>query len=296
MEKTDLSEAEKDLNLNEENSKEDSKEENNKKLSLVKKVLIVSIAFLSIILIVLFIIVLSQESSEEETPKVETDKKVEQEANQTKNENIDEVENKFDFNNLDPDKLNEQLALLTNKNMQIQKEEEFKATNEVVEKEALPPIEEKLPTQTYTENKKDSDEKSSEQKISDKIIEDNFKEEDKTLSDDNIEEENNLVEDEETPNLNEEIVQEDKDNIIIKLINIAKIKGELTKKYLDKVLLIDNNVLLCRDDKNKIELYFGPFKDDEERQELLNSLLKNGFEQAHKVELSKKEFDKRCNY
>lgn len=82
----------------------------------------------------------------------------------------------------------------------------------------------------------------------------------------------------------------------LKFINVAKIKGALYKKYLDKVVSINPNVILCRDDKNRIELYFGPFKNDIEREELLNKLLDKGFEQAYKLEFTKEEFNSRCNY
>ena len=57
----------------------------------------------------------------------------------------------------------------------------------------------------------------------------------------------------------EEPISNKVNNNFIKLINVAKIKGSLYKKYLDKVTAINPSAILCRDDKNRIEIYFGPF-------------------------------------
>ena len=82
----------------------------------------------------------------------------------------------------------------------------------------------------------------------------------------------------------------------LKFINVAKIKGSLYKKYLDKITSINTNAILCRDDKNRIEIYFGPFNNDETRTELLNKLISGGFDEAFELELTQEEFNKRCNY
>ena len=82
----------------------------------------------------------------------------------------------------------------------------------------------------------------------------------------------------------------------MKLINVAKIKGVLYKKYLDKATSLDPNIHLCRDDLNRIELYYGPFETLDSREVLLNRLIKNGFSQAYELEMTKEEFDARCNY
>lgn len=92
-------------------------------------------------------------------------------------------------------------------------------------------------------------------------------------------------------NTNESLVTE-----FVNLINVAKIKGELFKDYLDKILAIHNNVLLCRDDFNNIEIYFGPFTDNNQRNEIFNKLNTTDFSNAYEVELTREEFDKRCNY
>ena len=85
-------------------------------------------------------------------------------------------------------------------------------------------------------------------------------------------------------------------NQFLLFINVAKIKDVLYKKYLDKIIAINPNVRLCRDEKNKIEIYFGPFEKNEDRTELLNKLIKNKFTEAYSLEFTQEEFDKRCNY
>ena len=88
----------------------------------------------------------------------------------------------------------------------------------------------------------------------------------------------------------------DNKNEFLLFINVAKIKGVLYKKYLDKIVAINPNVKLCRDEKNRIEIYFGPFENSEERTKILNKLLDKKFNEAYELEFTKEEFDKRCNY
>ena len=87
-----------------------------------------------------------------------------------------------------------------------------------------------------------------------------------------------------------------KDNGFLLFINVAKIKDVLYKKYLDKIVAVSPNIKLCRDDKNRIEIYYGPFDNNEERTKLLNKLFENKFNEAYELEFTQEEFDKRCNY
>ncbi len=52
---------------------------------------------------------------------------------------------------------------------------------------------------------------------------------------------------------------------------------------------VNANVLLCRDDENIIELYYGPFLEDEIRDNLLSKLIKNGFKEAYSLEMRQKK-------
>ncbi len=87
-----------------------------------------------------------------------------------------------------------------------------------------------------------------------------------------------------------------KNNQFLLFISVAKIKGVLYKKYLDKIVAVNPDIKLCRDDENRIELYYGPFEKNEDRANLLNKLISNKFNEAYELEFTQEEYDKRCNY
>lgn len=287
--------------------KEDDKKD---KTLLIKRVLFITIGVLLLFLIILATIFIfkSEESKEptESSPPIESSAK----TNENNTENVPSEpeikETKFDFNNLEPEKLNEQLELLTNKNMEYQKEKEQKILEE----------EKKLsPVFNLVNNLKDKEEIKKEEKS---IVssEDNKKEEISKIEEIKEDKKEEIISEKkdiatstsnetktqnETSNINSNSKKEETTKItesltFVKLINVAKIKGDLNKKYFDKVIEVNANVLLCRDDENIIELYYGPFLEDEIRDNLLSKLIKNGFKEAYSLEMTKEEFDKRCNY
>ncbi|MCT7484510.1 flagellar basal body-associated FliL family protein [Aliarcobacter cryaerophilus] len=287
--------------------KEDDKKD---KTLLIKRVLFITIGVLLLFLIILATIFIfkSEESKEptESSPPVESSAK----TNENNTENVPSEpeikETKFDFNNLEPEKLNEQLELLTNKNMEYQKEKEQKILEE----------EKKLsPVFNLVNNLKDKEEiKKEENSIVN--LEDNKKEEISKIEEIKEDKKEEIISEKkdvatstsnetktqnETSDINSNSKKEETTKItesltFVKLINVAKIKGDLNKKYFDKVIEVNANVLLCRDDENIIELYYGPFLEDEIRDNLLSKLIKNGFKEAYSLEMTKEEFDKRCNY
>ena len=287
--------------------KEDDKKD---KTLLIKKILFIIIGVLLLFLIILATIFIfkSEESKEptESSPPVESSAK----TNENNTENVPSEpeikETKFDFNNLEPEKLNEQLELLTNKNMEYQKEKEQKILEE----------EKKLsPVFNLVNNLKDKEEIKKEENS---IVssEDNKKEEISKIEEIKEDKKEEIISEKkdivtntsnetktqnETSDINSNSKKEETTKItesltFVKLINVAKIKGDLNKKYFDKVIEVNANVLLCRDDENIIELYYGPFLEDEIRDNLLSKLIKNGFKEAYSLEMTKEEFDKRCNY
>lgn len=274
--------------------KEDDKKD---KTLLIKRVLFITIGVLLLFLIILATIFIfkSEESKEptESSPPVESSAK----TNENNTENVPSEpeikETKFDFNNLEPEKLNEQLELLTNKNMEYQKEKEQKILEE----------EKKLsPVFNLVNNLKDKEEIKKEEISKIEEIKEDKKEEIISEKKDIATSTNNETKTQnETSNINSNSKKEETTKItesltFVKLINVAKIKGDLNKKYFDKVIEVNANVLLCRDDENIIELYYGPFLEDEIRDNLLSKLIKNGFKEAYSLEMTKEEFDKRCNY
>lgn len=287
--------------------KEDDKKD---KTLLIKRVLFITIGVLLLFLIILATIFIfkSEESKEptESSPPIESSAK----TNENNTENIPSEpeikETKFDFNNLEPEKLNEQLELLTNKNMEYQKEKEqkileeekklspvFNLVNNLKDKEDIKKEEKSIVSSE--DNKKEEISKIEEIK-EDKKEEIIYEKKDVATSTSNETKTQN-----ETSNINSNSKKEETTKItesltFVKLINVAKIKGDLNKKYFDKVIEVNANVLLCRDDENIIELYYGPFLEDEIRDNLLSKLIKNGFKEAYSLEMTKEEFDKRCNY
>ncbi len=110
----------------------------------------------------------------------------------------------------------------------------------------------------------------------------------------------------ELPSSNQTEITEDTTNNVIdnneqyktflSFINVATIKGNLYKSYLDKVEKYDKKLSLCRDMKNRIEIYFGPYQSEAEREKVFNSLIENGFKQAYLVDFTEEEYKKRCDY
>ena len=284
---------------------EEIEEDKKNKTILIKKILFITIGILLLFLIILALVFILK--SEEPKESTESAPAIEQTAKENENntENIppepEIKETKFDFNKLEPEKLNEQLELLTNKNMIYQKEKEQKILEE---EKKLSPV---LNLVNNLKNKEENKEEIATTPAEITNTEENKKEE--VLKSQEVKQE---TKEEVVPKKTEALTTNDetqtKKNIeeptkttaesltFVKLINVAKIKGDLNKKYFDKAIEVNANVLLCRDDENIIELYYGPFLEDEIRDNLLSKLIKNGFKEAYSLEMIKEEFDKRCNY
>ena len=242
----------------------------------------------------------------------------------TKIEPIPENTYKFDIKDINSKKLNEQLANLTTKNINEKNTKEIASKKEAEQKmidedkkkqdELLKKQEDELQKQrTQLEEKKLELEKEKIELEAMKQQAKVLKEEIEIDSNKNkvIEESKplNAVKKEDTVSLPKNsaptIKEENKENInkeetnnnqFLLFINVAKIKGVLYKKYLDKITAINPNVKLCRDENNRIEIYYGPFKTNEERSELLNKLINNKFNEAYELEFTQEEYNKRCNY
>lgn len=276
-----------------------------KKKSPLSKILIGLISFLILVLTIGAILYfLGFFESKEEIINTKIDKIVSPVE-------IKEETYKFDIKDINSKKLNEQLSQLTNKNInqdkndeaeKIENEKKMVAEQKRKEKEALDEqeamllkekaaIEEK---KIQLENEKAQLEALKQEAVTLKEELQNYKSKLEITSKEKSEE---VVLNNETPVILEEIKNDtEKIDGFLKFINVAKIKGVLYKKYLDKIITINPNVILCRDDKNIIEIYYGPFENNETRNELLNKLVNSNFTEAYEVEFTKEEFDKRCNY
>ena len=288
------------------------------KKNILHKILFGIVAFLLLLLIIGTILYFTGFFDPEEVKKVEAPVVA---------QNVEKVEApennyKFDIKDINSKKLNEQLASLTSKNLNDEKIEELeKKENEKrlideqkrKEDELLKKQEDELTNQkTQLEQKKLELEREKIQLETMKQQSLQLKEElhlnqnKSTETTSNLDSEKQKVietinsitpkkalEEKELVN-NQENTK--KDNGFLLFINVAKIKDVLYKKYLDKIVAVSPNIKLCRDDKNRIEIYYGPFDNNEERTELLNKLFENKFNEAYELEFTQEEFDKRFNY
>lgn len=333
----DIKNEEASNSVDEKDNKENQTNHSLNKANLIKKALIAGIAILVIFLLIILVLILTKKpNSVEETSSAQVASQIEQNIETVENKQLNEnqtVQNeesdfKFDFNNLEPDKLNEQLELLTNKNLEQKALEELSLL-EKEEKKSSNASSIFVESDSKTENIINSTQESVNNEVlvlndvEEKNIEINSEtKESETIenSDEPIETKTILEDEKEEPTNNMqkeiEISKESKSLIVfedesknedtkasdinkyefLKIISVAKIKGNLKKSYYDKIYNIDSSVLLCRDSLGNIEIYFGPFKDNTKQENLLNRLLEAGFSEAYNLEMEKEEFNKRCNY
>lgn len=333
----DIKNEEASNSVDEQDNKENQTNHSLNKANLIKKALIAGIAILVIFLLIILVLILTKKpNSVEEAPSAQVASQIEQNIETVENKQLNEnqtVQNeesdfKFDFNNLEPDKLNEQLELLTNKNLEQKALEELSLL-EKEEKKSSNASSIFVESDSKTENIINSTQESVNNEVlvlndvEEKNIEINSEtKESETIenSDEPIETKTILEDEKEEPTNNMqkeiEISKESKSLIVfedesknedtkasdinkyefLKIISVAKIKGNLKKSYYDKIYNIDSSVLLCRDSLSNIEIYFGPFKDNTKQENLLNRLLEAGFSEAYNLEMEKEEFNKRCNY
>lgn len=333
----DIKNEEASNSVDEQDNKENQTNHSLNKANLIKKALIAGIAILVIFLLIILVLILTKKpNSVEEDSSAQVASQIEQNIETAENKQLNEnqtVQNeesdfKFDFNNLEPDKLNEQLELLTNKNLEQKALEELSLL-EKEEKKSSNASSIFVESDSKTENSINSAQESVNNEVlvlndvEEKNIEINSEtKESETIenSDEPIETKTILEDEKEEPTNNMqkeiEISKESKSLIVfedesknedtkasdikkyefLKIISVAKIKGNLKKSYYDKIYNIDSSVLLCRDSLSNIEIYFGPFKDSTKQENLLNRLLEAGFSEAYNLEMEKEEFNKRCNY
>lgn len=335
----DIKNEEASNSVDEKDNKENQTNHSLNKANLIKKALIAGIAILVIFLLIILVLILTKKpNSVEETPSAQVASQIEQNIETAENKQLNEnqtVQNeesdfKFDFNNLEPDKLNEQLELLTNKNLEqkaleelslLEKEEKKSSNASSIFVESDSKIENSINSIQESVNNEvlvlnDVEEKNieinSETKESEAIENSDELIETKTILEDEKEEPTNNINIQKEIEISKEskslIVFEDesknedtkasdiKKYEFLKIISVAKIKGNLKKSYYDKIYNVDSSVLLCRDALGNIEIYFGPFKDNTKQENLLNRLLEAGFSEAYNLEMEKEEFNKRCNY
>lgn len=289
------------------------------KKSILPKILIGIVTLLLLLLIIGAVLYFTGFFAPKEIEKIETFEVTAPIEKVETNENS----YKFDIKDINSKKLNEQLANLTTRSINNEKIEEVeKKDNEkklleeqkLKEDELLKSQEDELAKQkAQLEEKKLELEKEKAQLEGMKQQAAQLKSELESTSSSNITDgvpskatekikttnSNNPAKEvtnnkqEKTASLNKDV---NKNNQFLLFISVAKIKGVLYKKYLDKIVAVNPDIKLCRDDENRIELYYGPFEKNEDRANLLNKLISNKFNEAYELEFTQEEYDKRCNY
>ncbi len=300
-----------------------------KKNNKLKIILFGVIGLLGVILligIILYFTGFFDEEPKKEEPKKEISKQTQQTQQTNQYNQMPKTENyKFSLDDVDTQKLNQELSKLTNKEIKKKKEKEkIQEEREAFKQELKEKEEEIKKERELLKTKKDKLEKQ-------KAELEKLKEQAKSIKEEMIKEkeilelereklilaqleiENNIKQEENRKQIQEQEITNKKETaqskqipsennnsnteiVFVNLINVAKIKGDLYKDYLDKVLRVHNDVLLCRDDFNNIDIFYGPFNDTDKRSTIYENAIENGFENAYEVELTKSEFERRCNY
>ncbi len=100
----------------------------------------------------------------------------------------------------------------------------------------------------------------------------------------------------ETPVNVEPKVEEKSKSQFVKVIKIATKSQDIYKSFLDKIYSVSDNVTLCRDYQNNVEIFIGPFDDDLTRNKIKNEYLSKYNINAEVYDYTTEEYDKRCNY
>lgn len=202
---------------------------------------------------------------EEELPKVSTEEKIDQEINKV-------IENNDTKENSENVVLNEETK--SNDNTTVEEKEE--TTTEVVEnKDADNPSEEMNKT-AENENTTTTDEQ---EKVEVK----------ENVTSKQTNNENVVV---------QNIVQENKEQMktFIKIVKISTNKKDIYKSYLDDLLKVTSDITLCRDDKNLVEIFIGPFEKEEDRVNITKEFKEKLNIEAEAYDYTEEEYNKRCKY
>jgi len=331
-----------DINLNNASTKEPIEESNDleldnneqpvqKKQSKVLRMLIIIVSMLlslvSICVVLYFVGFFDPEPVKE--VKVEDTKQVQKD------------EYKFNSNDIDANRLNKKLNLLTKyeivensdieeqkakekenlyleakRQLELERQAKIDEIKEVERKrlqEQLPPIKKvdineniDKEIEKVIENEEPAEELTKATKVEEPVVETEVavkveepvtevvKEE--KIEEAKVEEEKTTVKPEEVKE--EVVVVEEKPKVsqFVKIIKIATKSQDIYKSYLDKIYSISDDVTLCRDYKNNVEIFIGPFDDDSSRDKIAKEYLNKYNISVEIYDYTTEEYDKRCNY
>jgi len=94
----------------------------------------------------------------------------------------------------------------------------------------------------------------------------------------------------------EPVIEEKVKSQFVKIIKIATKSQDIYKSFLDKIYSVSDNVTLCRDYQNNVEIFIGPFDDDSSRDKITKEYESRYNIDAQEYDYTIEEYDERCNY
>jgi len=82
----------------------------------------------------------------------------------------------------------------------------------------------------------------------------------------------------------------------LKFIQVATLKYKLYKSFINQVKAIDARISVCAYKNNKTQIFIGPFNDENKRDDLVKKINSSVVNDAFKIEFTKEEFNKRCSF
>ena len=298
-----------------------------KKTNTLRKNLILAAGILIAIVILgsgLYIYGFFDQEEEAKSQKVDT--------NTTKTQQIEpkveENKYKFDPKDINEKRLNKKLALLTkyqiieDEEIKPQKQKEFQKKVEIDKKSVVQAKIEKdqnitktvdtnitktIPEQTIdnniTKDKTLDDQKKikeSESNVTISTVQDTnmtIEDSEKYLKSDNNK--STTIEQKASAVIEDEITEKItplENQYFLKFIQVATLKYKLFNSFLKELEDIDARISICKDQDNRTQIFIGPFKDNNKRDIIIKQINEHIVTDAFAVELTKEEFDNRCNF
>ncbi|QOG12030.1 hypothetical protein [Arcobacter sp. FWKO B] len=99
---------------------------------------------------------------------------------------------------------------------------------------------------------------------------------------------------EQTPLQTQITTEEKKGNQFLKFIQVATLKYKLYTQFLKEIKAVDARISICQEDRGRIQIFIGPFLEDEKRDFVIKQINKNVVHDAFAIEFTQDEFNKRC--
>lgn len=93
-----------------------------------------------------------------------------------------------------------------------------------------------------------------------------------------------------------EVSKSVKEPKLIYFIEVKTIKNVIYNSFIQKIETAYNKIELCRDEKNKIEVFVGPFENIEDREVIIKKLQDKIVNELFTIDLNEEEYLKRCKY